>query len=299
MKAGGAAALALVLCGCSALNQRQSVELLVVSDQLRVVDVRATTGATGVLRGSGQLLVDRWVPESSPITFAERAGPDEVRANEAGILVGDDVLHVVNDEIEAVVTSPELSLRIAARGLSGAESAGCATPGWSSAIHRTTVDGWVEAAQRGGSVRGPALWLTRQGAPPTTPRRLLYLRTGEVELLWSEDGCVIWRMVTPGSTLQSPPADLTIQLDPWGQGEVRAESLGLHLRLRVTAVRGATDVYAHLSAPEAWLAGALSGRAERRVALVEVQGQVGDPSAPVRATGLFLEVGPVSAPSAQ
>lgn len=290
---------ALAMCGCAELSQRQSVELIVVSDQLRVVDVRATAGATGVLRGSGQLLVDRWVPESSPITFAERAGPDEVRANDAGILVGGDVLHVVGDEIEALVASPELSLRLSARGLGEAEAATCATNAWSSSIQRTDVEGWVEAAQRGGSVRGPALWITRQGAPPTAPRRLLYLRTGEVELLWSEDGCVTWRLVTPGSAVQAPPTDLEISLDPWGQGEVRAGSLGLDLRLRATAVRGATDVYGQLSAPEAWLAGAMSGRAERRVALVEAQGQLGGLATPIRATALFLEVGPASAAPAQ
>ena len=263
------------------------------------MDARATSGATGALRGSGQLLVDRWVPESSPITFAERAGPDEVRANEAGVLVGGDVLHVVDDEVEAVVTSPELSLRLSARGLRGAEAATCTAPGWRSSIQRTSVEGWVEAAQRGGSVRGPALWITREGEPPTAPRRLFYLRTGEVELLWSEDGCVTWRMVTPGSTAESPPEDLQINLDPWGQGELRAESVGLQLRLRPTAVRGATAVFGHLSAPEAWLAAALSGRAERRIALVEAQGQLGGASTPIRATALFLEVGPATAPADQ
>jgi hypothetical protein len=293
------AGLALLLAGCGDLDHRQSTELIVVSDQLRLVDMRAGAGATGALRGSGQLLVDRWVPESSPITFAERGGPSEVRANEAGVIVGGDALHAVDDEIEAVVTSPELGLRMSARGLRDAPVAACATARWESAIQRVEVEGWVEAAQRGGSVRGPALWIQRLGAPPTAPRRLIYLRTGEVELLWSEDGCTTWRKSTPGSEEQEPPSDLEISLDPWGRGQVRAPSAGLDLRLRPTGVRGATAVYAHLSPPEAWLAGALSGRAERRVALVEAQGQLGVNTAPIRATALFLEVGPAVAQADQ
>lgn len=303
---GWAAALGVVGCGGEeALGWRRSVELISLTDQARIVDLRAVEGNSGVERHQGVLRLDRWLAEGAPIQYARRSRAAQTRRGPGQIGVEDDLVQRTGEELVVALRSAELSARMVAREPQprGAREAG----GWRGRWSAVQLDGWMEAGTRGGRLHGPALLIEREGEAPRGPRRLLFLRGAGVEMGLDEQGGEREAWLLQGDQPLRRLDDLELRLDPWGQGSIRSASAGLRVELRLGPVRGSTALHDHLSAPEAALAAAWSGRSTRRATMVEARVRgLGAPSTPpaalsgegptppdtfIHATGVFIDVG--------
>ena len=279
--------------GCAAdegLSWRRSVELIALTDQARVLDLRAAEGNTGVERHQAVIRLDRWLTDGAPIEYARRSRSAQTLRENGQIGVEDDLLVRGPEGVSVALRSGELNARLLARTIE--PRAERSDAGWRGAWSTVTLDGWVEAGARGGRLHGPALLIEREGSPPRGSRRVLFLRSANVELGLDQQGEQTTAWLRRDDEQISDLDDLEVDLDPWGQGTIRAPSAGLHLELRLGPVRGSSALHDHLSQPEQVLADAWTGRAARRAAMVEGRFYDRDGGAVItHATGVFVEIG--------
>lgn len=285
--------------GCAAdegLSWRRSVELIALTDQARVLDLRAAEGNTGVERHQAVIRLDRWLTDGAPIEYARRSRSAQTLRDNGQIGVEDDLLMLGPEGLSVALRSGELNARLVARTteLRAERSDG----GWRGAWSTVTLDGWVEAGARGGRLHGPALLIEREGSPPRGSRRVVFLRSANVELGLDQQGDQTTAWLRRDDDPISDLDDVEVNLDPWGQGTIRAPSAGLHVELRLGPVRGSSALHDHLSPPEQVLADAWTGRAARRAAMVEGRLSAGDGQGVItHATGVFVEIGdPIADP---
>lgn len=284
--------LVLVLSGCGgspsdAVTWRESWEMVILTDQNRLIDARVTVGNTGVLKGQGHVQVDRWAPGEAPIQYGRTTAPSQTVRAPTGTAVTADAdnltygngrwtLSVRSDDASAVLHLGE------DRGPEVAPSAVALDGGqWSTeaAITLGRAEGWIEAGKRGGKVSGRGVFLRRGGdGIPDGPRHAAFVLGPRVGIGVDRQGenLVAWATLD-GVALDASDARITVEPD----GAVQLDftpAVDLVATLQPTRVNGTTDPHQHLTAPERALAGALVPMPLRQVtaaqAMVEYKGLV-------------------------
>lgn len=167
--AGGLAACART--PTAAITWRESWEILALTEDLGLLDLRGTVANTGLLRGQGTMRLDRCFSATSALA----AGRDEAPANVAispahdAVQIGPDSLRLESGGVwTGSISGPDgaarLQIRPSGEGLpptSWMEGGGQ----WAISAPVTEGDmaGWAEAGERGGLLRGRAVVLHRGG----------------------------------------------------------------------------------------------------------------------------------------
>ncbi len=271
---------ALFWVGCTgspheALTYTEVWELLAVTGDGGVVDARVEVGNRGVLRGQGHVSIDHWPLQGDPVQYSRWSAPIATHRSADGrqVTLDTDVLGATGDLVEvwhlrARSDDANAVLQVSSRTPAIPAAAEQVVGGqWSVAapVASGTMQGWLEAGERGGRLSGQGVVLHRGGDGLAGFERRTVAVVGEgVSIGVDEHGPVrvAWARVN-GQTLDVSNARITLFA-----GEV-----GIDLRpgadvvvaVTPTGAGGRTASSADLTAPERIGVDTLLSPPDRRV----------------------------------
>jgi len=255
------AGLWVCLFGCAgspheALTYTEVWELLAVTGDGGVVDAKVEVGNRGVLRGQGHVSVDHWPLQGDPVQYSRWSAPIATRRSADGrqVTLDTDVLGSTGELVEiwrlrARSDDANAVLQVSSR-LPAVPAATEQVGGgqWSvgAPVGSGSVQGWIEAGERGGRLFGHGLVLRRGGDGLAGSERRTVAVVGDgVSIGVDEHGPVrlAWARIN-GQTLDvsdaqithyagevgidlRPGADLVVAVTPTGAGGRTASSADL------------------------------------------------------------------------
>lgn len=269
----------LIACASTPLNSlawRESWEVLVATEDGGLIDARGTVGNSGMRRGEGQIHIDRWSTNETPIFYSVGNGPNDVDISDAhdAIRVGTSLLgRFEADEhwtVRAASPNANAIIRVNPGGVVPPMSTGIVGNGqWtlSAPITHGPTHGWFTAGKRGGMLQGRAIVLHRGGdGQPTGPRRGVYILSEAATIGVDEQGDLrlSWANIN-GQDFDLSQAEVVRSSD----GSVRMDlrpSADFWFEVIPTSPLWPTDGHLHLAAPEKWAAEVMGRGAQRQVA---------------------------------
>ena len=269
----------LSLLGCSgeanpSRTWQDSWELMVLSRDNSLLDLRWTHSSTGALAGMGQARGEVAARKSGLVRFGYDAFPEEVDVLEAGLRIGPDLIEQTGQNWNVVVREgTELDgFRDIRMTLTGDhEGAELSLDGHDWTLSAPELSPEASGALGGGTrftlLQGPAVLLHRYGTENPglsgEPRDAVYIRDEGLSIAYDAVGsqALSW-VVVDGQRYEGGSPLLSIDGKVWTL-DFTPE---LPLVAQVTARRPAMlrDPYEHLSGPEHWLLDQ-SGRLPRRL----------------------------------
>jgi hypothetical protein len=261
-----------------ALAWRETWELLALPEDGGALDVRATVGNTGLLRGQGHLRVDRWFSAQTPIPFGRDVAPEDVRLEpeRRGVALGPDRLGWTGTAWQLVAETQDALARVEL--LAGATD--LPRSAWLEGGGQWTVEaavplgqarGLVSTPGRGGLLEGFGVLLHRGGdGVPEGPREAAFVLGPQLSLAIDRQGQgqLAWAIIR-GRRVDASDATLSIDADGTALVDFRP-TVNLAARIRPRGPPRQSDAHAHLLLPERWAARGFPSRRSVRRGLAEV-----------------------------
>jgi len=271
-------AVLLVGCGASpqdALTYTEVWELLGVAGDGSVVDARVEVGNRGLLKGQGRVQVDHWPLLGEPIQYARWSAPRATERTGDGrkVTLDTDVLAASGELVDTWhlrARSDDANAVVQVGGRTRSIDAATTQVGggqWSvgAPVGAGTLQGWIEAGERGGRLTGHGVVLHRGGDGLAGAERRTAVVLGDgVSIGVDEHGPVrlAWARVD-GENVDVTDARVTLEAGVVGLDFRPAADLVV--QFTTTGVGGRSTTTSELTSPERVVAEALMHTPDRLV----------------------------------
>ena len=254
----------VLLLACSSFipTERESLELLALTDNGDIFEVRFTKGDTGIFKGQGHVRVHRWIREQTPMSYILNTSPADTNIDATSARFGPLKLYKNNNSWSLYIRSEELN--------ASATFAITTTPvtktekDWTVEVLEQNGDfrGWASAQQRSAPINARATLVHRHGTGILTdPKETLIMfgknfhlgieKQGDLELIWGE-----WQ----GESL----ADINFEYQDSQHGrQINASNWAVNFY--ATHHLGSDDSFEHIFAMEKWASSKLISTYQRDV----------------------------------